>query len=106
MYRLASWDSLYFSCNLDKIQQLYEPPQGSYLAVVKGLLDPNPETRLSIRQALAGLSLTRENSFSSNSERKEVFNYLHMIKNNQSHNEIRKAARILAQGYRDKHCLF
>ena len=27
-------------------------------------------------------------------------------KKNKSHHEIRKAARILAQGYRDKHCLF
>ena len=28
------------------------------------------------------------------------------VKKNKSHHEIRKAARILAQGYRDKHCLF
>ncbi len=28
------------------------------------------------------------------------------VKKNKSHNEIRKAARILAQGYRDKHCVF
>ncbi|NGX60420.1 MAG: hypothetical protein KR126chlam3_01593, partial [Chlamydiae bacterium] len=54
--KIRQWDYVYFQEKLDAIPLLKNPAPGSLLSIVKGLLDIDPQKRLSIEEALAQLA--------------------------------------------------
>lgn len=75
--RTRKCDTAYFQQELQKIEVLRNPPKDSLMFLIKGLLDVNPDTRLSVKQAL-GLSLFKESNllFGSQEEQQQAFMYL------------------------------
>ncbi len=72
--KVYHWDISYFEQKLASILQLSQP--GSFMTLVKGLLDPNPNTRLSIQDALAQLG---QGVFSDVSKQKAAFDALKQV---------------------------
>ncbi len=72
-HRLFNWDSDYFENKLKEIPLLNQPDSEPMIKLIKGLLDPNPNTRLSISE---GNRLLNENAFSNRDEQKAAFEQL------------------------------
>jgi len=75
--RLHKWNADYFDAKLKQIPALRNPPPDTLRAVIKGLLNLNPSTRLSVDQALKMPCFQRpELQFSSHQALKEAFGNL------------------------------
>ncbi len=70
------WDHAYFQDKFGAISQLNNPTPGSLLDVVKGLLDVNPQTRLTIQEAQEILG---KSPFADISEQEEAFSHLKQV---------------------------
>ncbi len=69
--KVLRWNNAYFEQKLDAIPSLKDPEPDSIMTVVKGLLEVDPQKRLSIEEALDQLAHTEP--FSSISEQQATF---------------------------------
>lgn len=73
MERVQGWDRDYFAEKLSQIPELQNPESGSILSIVKGLLELDPDERLSIQDALMQLE---ETPFENERDQKMAFDSL------------------------------
>jgi len=73
MERVQGWDQAYFAEKLSQIPELQNPESGSILSIVKGLLELDPDERLSIQDALMQLE---EPPFENERDQKMAFDTL------------------------------